>query len=163
VLPQRQRRLELLLQRVGPQPLQAGGLGADPAAVLQALQRPPTPQRQRPGDQLGGLAGVTRPPGAAGPGQQLLEPQGVHGGPHQRVPVRGGNDRLGSKRGAEPRNVVLDGVARRHRDLLPPQGVDQHLDRDHATAAQGQQRQERVPLGTGHLCGATTDQGLEWA
>ena len=59
--------------------------------------------------------------------------------------------------------MVLHGVARRRRDLRPPQSVDQHLDRDHATAPQGQQRQQRVPLGAGDLCGATSDQALEWA
>jgi hypothetical protein len=59
--------------------------------------------------------------------------------------------------------VVLHGVAWHRRDLLTPQGVDQHFDRDDATAAQGQQRQQRVPLGAGHLCGSTTDQDLEWA
>ncbi len=158
---QRQRRLELLLQRVDPQRLQPGGLRADPRAIRQALQRPPTPQRQRAGDQLCGLAGVTRPPGAASPGQQLLEPQGVHGGSRQRVHVRGGNDRLGSKRGAEPRNVVLHGITRRRRDLRPPQGVDQHLDRHHTTTPQGQQRQQRAPPGAGDLRGATSNEDLE--
>ncbi|HEX8862958.1 MAG TPA: hypothetical protein VGC06_28465 [Actinomycetes bacterium] len=59
--------------------------------------------------------------------------------------------------------MVLEGVARCRGDLRPPQGVDQHLDRDHPTAAQGQQRQQRMPLGAGHLCGATADEDLEWA
>ena len=69
VLPHRQGRLELLLERVGPQRLQAGGLCADPAAVRQALQRPPAPQRQHPGDQVGGLTGLACPPSATDPGQ----------------------------------------------------------------------------------------------
>ena len=140
----------------GRPPHRPSGCPAGPAAAARAT----APARGRPARR----PGRRHPPaGAAGPGQQLLEPQGVHGGTRQRVPVRGGNDRLGSKRGAEPRNVVLDGVARRHRDLRPPQGVDQHLDRDHATAPQGQQRQQRMPLGAGYLCGATTDEDLERA
>ena len=117
VCPQRQRCLKPPLQRVDPQRLQPGDLRADPAAVRQALQWPSAPQRQRPSDQVADLTRVAYPPGAACPASSSSNCNASTVAPASAYPSGAATIDSALCRCAEPRNVALHGIARRHRDL----------------------------------------------
>jgi hypothetical protein len=56
---------------------------------------------------------------------------------------------------------MLDGVARRGRQVVCPQRVDQRLDADDATAAKGKEREEALALAAADVCGPPGDDDLE--
>jgi hypothetical protein len=57
--------------------------------------------------------------------------------------------------------VVLEGVARRRRQLLAPQGVDQLVHAHDAAAAEREQRKQPVPLAAADLRQAPSGDDLE--
>ena len=56
---------------------------------------------------------------------------------------------------------MLDGVARRGRQVVSPQRVDQRVDGDDATAAKRKQREEALALPAAHVRGPSIDEDLE--
>jgi hypothetical protein len=120
-----------------------------------------SPERQRVCRGLGrgtDIAGAQRTPHVS---EQLLELQRVDGCVREHVSVGRGDDRLLTERSPHTCDVMLDGVARRGREVVSPQRVDQRLDADDATAAKRKQREEALPLTAAHIRGSSTDEDLE--
>jgi hypothetical protein len=113
LLAERKRRLELFLECVDAQRLQPLRLGPEPGRVRQPLQRRPAPERQRHGDGGGARTRVAFAQRRARLPQRLLETQRVHPRVGERVSISGGADRALAERGAQPRHVMLQRVARR--------------------------------------------------
>ena len=146
MLAERERRLELLLERVDAQRLEPPRLAAEPRRVSEPLQRAGratarAPRRRRPRPR----AHRPRERGARLP-EQLLEPQRVHARRGQRVAVGRRDDRLVPERGAQTRHVVLHGVPRRRGQILSPQSVDQLVDVTTRPLPKGEQREQRMRL-----------------
>jgi hypothetical protein len=57
--------------------------------------------------------------------------------------------------------VVLESVARRGRQLLAPQGVDELVHAHDAAAAEREQREQRVPLAAAHVHRPSASDDLE--
>jgi hypothetical protein len=163
MLAERKPRLELFLECVDAQRLQPLRLGSEPGRVRQPLQRRATPERQRHGDGGGARARIALAQRRARLPQGLLETRRVHPGVGERVSISGGDDRALAECGAQPRHVMLQRVARRRRQFLPPQRIDQLVDRDDTPATKREQREQTVTLAPAHGHGPSAHENLEWA
>ena len=147
MLSQRERRLELLFERIDAKGLEPPRLRPEPRSVREPVQRRAAPELQRERDRLGrGTASPARS-ALARLAEQLLEPQPVDARVRQRVSVGRRDDRLRAERSPKTSDVVLDSVARCGRQVVSPQRVDQRVDGDDATAAKREQGKEarRLP------------------
>ena len=129
----------------------------------QTLKRRPAPesQRRRHGIRRGGRVAVAQR--GARLGEQLLELDRIDARLLQRVPVRRADDRLRSERGAQARDVVVHRVSRSGREVLPPQRVDELVDRDHAALPERKHRKQGLTLRAGHVRGRPARDDLERA
>ena len=163
VLSERERNLELLLERVHTQRLEPARLGVEPRRAGEALQgrTPPEVERRRNRVRRGPHVAVTQR--AARLRQQLLEPDGIHMRVVQRIPIGRARDRRLSQRGAKTRNVVVERIARGGRELLPPQAVDECVDVDDATISEREHCQQGLPLRSAHVRNPSVREHLERA
>jgi hypothetical protein len=162
VLSECERGLELLFERVDAQRLEPPRLGGEPRSVCEPVQRRAAPELHR---ERGRLRRGTCIAGAqcnACLSEQLVESQGVDGRVRQRVAVGRGDDRLLPERSPKTSDVMLNGVARRGRQVVSPQRIDQRVDRDDATATKRKQCEEALALAATHLRRPSTDEDLEW-
>ena len=163
MLSQRERRLELLLERVDAQRLEPLCLGAEPGRDGQALKRRPAPEGQRRGGRLRRAGGVAAAQRCARIRQQLLEPNRIDARVRQGVSIRGADDRLLSERGAKTGDVVMERIPWSGRELLSPQAVDERVDVDHLAAPERQHREQRLSLGAAHVRARAPGEDLERA
>ena len=161
VIAQRERGLELLFESVDSKRLESPRLRAEPGGVGEPMQRRAAPELQRGRGGLGRGAGVARMHCTARVSEQHLETQCIDTRVRQHVSVGRGDDRLLAERSAKTSDVMLDGVARRGRQVVPPQRVDQRIDADDATAAKRKQREEALALATAHVRRPSTDDDLD--
>ena len=163
MLSERERNLELLLERVHTQRLEPARLGVEPRRAGEALQgrTPPEVERRSNRVRRGPHVAVTQC--AARLRQQLLEPHGIHMRVVQRIPIGRAGDRLLSQRGAKTRNVVVERIARGGRELLPPQAVDEYVDVDDATISEREHCQQGLPLRSAHVRNPSAREHLERA
>jgi hypothetical protein len=161
VLSERERRLELLLQRVEAQRVQPRSLGGGPRRLGQTQQRRAAPEGKRLGEGLRGSACVAGSEGGARSNEQLLGLDGVHPCALERVPVGGQPDPVGAQRATQPRHVVLHGVSRCRRELASPQRLDQRVGRHDPTWPQRQAGNEGLPLRARHVNGPPGHDHLE--
>ena len=163
MLAERQRHLELLLERVDAQRLEPPRLVAEPFCAGQPLQRRPSPQSESRLDCVrGGMEIVVTQRGAR-LREQLLEAEHVHARICERVAVRGARDRGLSERGAQARDVMVERVPRGGRKLLAPQTVDEGVNADHPAPAERQHRQESLALRPAHVRRRPVRENLEGA
>ena len=120
VLSEPERHLELLLERVNTQRLEPACLGGEPHRLGQTLQRRSPPQCQRRRDRVLRSTDVAVPQRGARLREQFLEPERVHERVLQGVAIGEADDRLAPERRAKPCDVVMKGVPRSGRQLLPP-------------------------------------------
>jgi hypothetical protein len=100
VLAERERNLELLLERVDMQGLEPTRLGTEPRRRRQPHQGGAAPQLERCSDRVGRGADVAVAERPACVCEQLLEPFRVDARAVERVPVGGADDRVVAERGA---------------------------------------------------------------
>ena len=124
------------------------------------MQCPAAPEFQRDGSRLCRGTCIARAQCNACLSEQLVEPQGVDGRTRQGVSVGRRDDRLLPKRCPKTSDVMLDGVARRGRQVVSPQRVDQGVDGDNATAAKRKQREESLALPAAHVRSPSIDEDL---
>ena len=115
------------------------------------------------GNGLGRGTGIARPQCTTRLSEQLLESQRVDGRVGQRVSVGRRDDRVRPECSAKTSDVVLDGVARRGRQVVFPQRVDQRVDADDATAAKRKQRKQALALAAAHVRRPSAGENLERA
>jgi hypothetical protein len=163
MLAERKPRLELFLQCVDAQRLQPPRLGPEPGRVRQPPQRRTAPERQRHGHGGGARTRVAFAQRRARLPQRLLETQRVHPRVGERVSISGGDDRVLAERGAQPRHVMLQRVARRRRQLLSPERIDQLVDRDDPPATKREHCQQAVTPAPAHAHRPSAYENLERA
>ena len=163
MLSERQRNLELLLERVDAQRLESARLVAEPRRTGQTLQRRSAPEGQRRPNRVRRATNVAVAQRAARLREQLLEPHRVHARVPQCVPVGGADDRALAERGAKAGDVMMQRVARSGRKLLPPQAFDERVDVDHPALAERKHRQQRLTLRAAHLRERPARDNLEGA
>ena len=151
MLAERERDLELLLERIDVERLEAARLRVEPRRPGQPLQRRPAPQRRcrRHGVGRGGdVAVAQRRPRLR---QQLLEVDRVDARPRDRVSVGRADDRVLPQRSAEAGDVMVQRVPRSRRQLLSPNAVDEGIDRHDPSTPQGEHRQQGLALCAAHV------------
>ena len=163
MLAERERRLELLLERVDAQPLEPPRLAVEPRQVSEPLQRGAPAQRQRRRDRRRGRARIALAKRCASLPQQLLELQRVHARLGQRVSVGRPDDRLVAEGGAQTCHMMLYSVPRGRRQVLSPQRADQLVDRHDPPLPKGEQRQQGIALAASHGHRASARRNLERA
>ena len=94
MVSERERRLELLFERVDSKRLEPPRLGAEPGGVREPVQRRAAPELQREGNGLGRGSGIARPQCTTRLCEQLLESQRVDGRVGQRVSIGRRDDRV---------------------------------------------------------------------
>ena len=95
--------------------------------------------------------------------QQFLEVDRVDERVVQRVPVAGAGNGIVTERGAQPGDMMLDGVSRSGGQVRPPQRVDQVVHRDDAAFREGQDCQQRLPFPAGYVDAPSARDDLERA
>ena len=146
MLSERQRNLELLLERVHAQRFESARLVAEPRRTGQTLQRRSAPEGQRRPDRVRRATNVAVAQRAARRREQLLEAHRVHAGVAHGVPIGRADDRALAQRRAKAGDVMMQRVARSGRKLLPPQSLDERVDVDHPALAERKHRQQRLTL-----------------
>ena len=128
MLAERQRSLELLLERVDAQRLEPPRLVAEPRRIGEPLQRRAAPQRQRRRDR--------RPPRPASPSRNAPRASASSSSKRTastRASLRAYRQRSRRsprpERGAQAGDVMLHRVTRSRGQILPPQAVDQRRPR----------------------------------
>jgi hypothetical protein len=112
VLAERECRLEPLLERIDAQRLEPPRLGAKPLGLGEPLQGSTAPERERECDALRSTSCIALAQCAACLCEQILELDGVDARLPQGVSIGRSDDRVLSEGSAQPRDVMLDGVAR---------------------------------------------------
>ena len=163
MLSQRKRCRESLLQRVDTERLEPPRLGAEPRRRGQTLKRRPAPESQRRRHGIRGSGRVAVAQRGSRLGEQLFELDRIDVRLLERVPVRRADDRLRSECGAQARDVVVHRVSRSGREVIPPQAVDELVDRDHTALPERKQHKQGLTLGAGHVRGRPARDNLERA
>ena len=146
--------LDAVLDRGGPQLLEAGDLGRREGLERHIGQRRAAPlleRRAQPRRRALGSAGRQRPPAVLAEALEArevelvrLDPQPVAGSAAHKT---GG---LAAERAAQARDNRLHGLHRPIGRPLPPQALDQTVTRDRLPGAQQQQREQRPLAPAGH-------------
>ena len=163
MLPEVERRLEALLERIDAKLLEPIGLGADRLGVHQTLQRRSAPERERASRAVGRRTRIAVAQRRARLDEQRLEDERVGGRIRDGVAVGRPDDRVMAECRTQPRDVMVDGVSGRSGEVGIPQVVDESLDRGGAPAAQCEERKERVPLRPTRAGWASVDGDLKSA
>ena len=134
------------------------------APSVSALKRGAAPERERRGGVRGRRVRVAVAPRRHGRGQQLPRTATASTAACvQRVPVAGAGNGLATERGAQPGDMVLDGISRSSGEVGAPQRVDQVVHRDDAAVRERQHCQQRLPFPTGYVDAPSARDDLERA
>ena len=162
VPPQRQVRLDALLEDGEAQLLEALGLAGGERLEHDALERPAAPEREGFAEPLSGGGGIVLQAGAP-LGRERLEARRVEAARIQagEVAARRRDDHVGPQGLAQPADVALHHLGRARDRRLAPELVDQPRRRDGLVGVQQEDREQRPLLGRAELQGPPAGRDLE--